>query len=408
MSRPATEQREERMPAPAIRGEMAGETRIDPAHPVASALADATAAKPSDAPGEQLSERAFPDLGSAGPLTESFGVLPSSDGGGLDLETTPLTMEPVSRQVQHQAAQLAEHLRGRENELDRREAELNARAAQLERDASTARLWLSERMAELDETPKPSEAEVAQREESLRRTAATLAQRSRELDATEMRLDAQQAEITTLHEQVIADGRRQEEETRNQRLRLDKAHAEQTVALEEKRRDLERRAVQLDQSQAALVQLRGELDHMHRETLEIRLATEELWAELSGEVPPATLTRSLGRIRGQLAEHYRLANAELHSQKMELDGLRENLAQQHEKLIRQKSQFDAWVASCREEVERQSARLVGRSDELDQEAARLREQSRIWQAQRLANEQELRRLRRRLTAGAEAAAPIAP
>ena len=48
----------------------------------------------------------------------------------------------------------------RQQELDHREAELNAWAAQLERDTRAAQLWLEERNAELEETAQPAETIV--------------------------------------------------------------------------------------------------------------------------------------------------------------------------------------------------------------------------------------------------------
>ena len=103
---------------------------------------------------------------------------------GIDLESwaakshprLPPDPETISQQVQAQAAQLAEHLRGRQQELDHREAELNAWAAQLERDTRAAQLWLEERNAELEETAQPAETIVLQ-EEAIRRMAEALAER---------------------------------------------------------------------------------------------------------------------------------------------------------------------------------------------------------------------------------------
>jgi chromosome segregation ATPase len=144
---------------------------------------------------------------------------------------------------------------------------------------------------------------------------------------------------------------------------------------------------------------------MHRETLEIRLATEELWAELSGTAPAAALTRSLGRIRSRLAEHYRTANLELHQKKEELEQLRGQLSQQYEKLVRQKRNFDAWVAECREEVEQQAARLVARGEDLDRREADMGEYARQSQAEKLELQQEIRRLRSKLIGKAEIELP---
>src|SRR5208283_5425029 len=169
--------------------------------------------------------------------------------------------------------------------------------------------------------------------------------------------------------------------------------------------EIERRAEQVDQTRAALGQFRAELGRMHRETLEIRLATEELWAELSGSAPPAALTRSLSQIRSRLADHYRMANLELHQKKEELEQLRGQLSQQYEKLVRQKRNFDAWAAQCREEVEQQAARLLARGEDLDRREADMSEYARRAQAEKLQLQQEIRRLRTKLTAKAEIGLP---
>ena len=92
-----------------------------------------------------------------------------------------------------------------------------------------------------------------------------------------------------------------------------------SAELEEQRRAVARRSEQLDRSRAALEQLRGELGQLHRETLEIRLATEELWVQLSGVAPPAALIQSLGGIRNKLADHYRSAQSELRARKEEIE-----------------------------------------------------------------------------------------
>ena len=132
---------------------------------------------------------------------------------------------------------------------------------------------------------------------------------------------------------------------------------------------------------------------MHRETLEIRLATEELWVQLSGAAPPAALTGSLGRIRTKLAEQYHHANAELAEQKKELETIRGQLLEQHKTVLDQKRRFEQWASGCQEECQRTASRLVARERQLYQEETQLSEQSQQWQTERIGYQQEIRRLR---------------
>ncbi len=361
--------------------ELVAETRIDPSHLPSTAARDA---EPS--------------------LIRDF------DDGGIDLESwadeepLPADAELISRQVQTQASQLAEHLRKRQEELDHREAELNARSAKVESEMRAARLWLAEREAEFEEaeeTAMPLESVVLQ-EEAIRRKAESLAAREQALIQAESHIESQQSAMQRLHEQLIADRRILDDESQAQSERMAAEQFRQAADLNAKRREVRDRAEQVDRTRAALEQFRGELSRMQRETLETRLATEELWAELTATAPSAALTRSLGRSRRRLTDHYRMANQELQQKKEELERLRGQLSEQYEKLVRQKRNFDAWAAECRDEVEQQSARLLAQGRELDQRDADMCEFSRRWQAERLDLQQEIRRLRLRLTTKAEA------
>jgi septal ring factor EnvC (AmiA/AmiB activator) len=135
---------------------------------------------------------------------------------------------------------------------------------------------------------------------------------------------------------------------------------------------------------------------MHRETLEIRLATEELWVQLSGTAPAATLTQTLGQVRAKLAEQYRMANTELAGQRKELDEIRAQLAQQHEKLMVQKRDLDAWASRRQEEIQEQAARLVAREQELERQDAEFQQRSRESQIEQLDYRRQIFSLRMQL------------
>jgi predicted protein tyrosine phosphatase len=363
------------------------EARIDPPHPMA-------AVPQSDGAGEaSAAEEA--ELGDAGEA------------------------EAAAEQLRIQASQLAGHLRERQKELDHREAELNARSAELESDLRSARLWLSERIAELQEraaepaAEKTAEqtaeqaareeslrkaAEQAAREESLRKAAEQLAAKQEQLEEAEAGLKQQRAELQGLHEQLSARLSEIDVQERAHRERLEAEHRRAMAAVEEQRRVIGRRAEHVDRSRAAMDELHGQLQRLHRETLEIRLATEELWTQLSGAAPPAALVQSLGRIRGKLAEHHRLAAVELHAQQEELEKLRLQLAAQHEALAQEKRRFEESLAAQQKEAQQQASRLIARERQLDRRDAELSAQSQQWQVERFELQQELRTLRAELAA----------
>ncbi len=354
-------------------------TRIDPAHDVAGSPRPANV-EPAEQPVAVVAAHEVPEK-TAG--------------------------ESVERCIQAQADQLGMHLRSRQKELDHRESQINARLAAIDRDMRAARLWLKERDAEIAERTEMldrREAQLATREDSLRRNAANTAHsgtaptarnQQKTAKAAERRVEEAREEADNLRKELQEARRQFHEEARQQRQRMAAEQRTAFAEIERQRESVRRRAEHVDQSRAALEQLRAELSGMHRETLEIRLATEELWAQLSSAAPPASLTKSLSGIRGKLADQYRIANAEIQEQKAELEAIRSQLAEQYEKVVLQKQRYDQWSQQHRKDAEADASRLAAREAELRQFEAKLHDRALQWQAQRLDYEQQIRRLQAR-------------
>ena len=90
---------------------------------------------------------------------------PPADAADAEMEVVSLAMV---QQLRLQAQQLAKHLSGEQADLDRREAEFQARLAELEQRERNNRLWLKDRHEELAER----EAVYHTREKQFRERAA--------------------------------------------------------------------------------------------------------------------------------------------------------------------------------------------------------------------------------------------
>ncbi|MBN2579889.1 MAG: hypothetical protein JXB10_12950, partial [Pirellulales bacterium] len=232
--------------------------------------------------------------------------------------------------------------------------------AQFDSETRAARLWLGER-----------EAELHQREDALSRSERVVVQRLNRLAAAEEALRRRAAALEESGPSPNSPEERTEldrlrEELREQRRRIAAAEQRALAEVEHKRQALRRRSEHLDRCRAALRRLHDELQQKHRETLENRLAAEELWIQLAGSAPPAELTLALGRIRGQLADQYRLAGAELEERKKELEALHGELAVQCEAFTARKKQYEAWAAARQQQLEIQARRLVAREEDLEE------------------------------------------
>jgi hypothetical protein len=168
----------------------------------------------------------------------------------------------AAEQLELQARQLADHLRGRLRDLDQRESVLNSRAAALETEQRTNRLWLNERSAELAEREaslKQREYELELRERDIAtEEAATGEERQRQLQELRIR-----AEEMTRREEALAEGLRrlasQTEAARLEKERQIAAHAEAASALNRRNGELESRLKYLAEAETILGQERQRL-----------------------------------------------------------------------------------------------------------------------------------------------------
>ena len=358
-------------------------------------------------------------------------------------------------QLQLQAEQLAARLSLQQEQIDRRESDLNAQLAQQEHDSRSARLWLRERQQELADRQAElavRERDIATRQEELaradreqaearqrakaeqRRQTEAFALRQRELDERQRALDRQetenaavsaalarssaeqsqlaerlkarqrnleeaealladsQAELDGLRRQFEADRQAWHKRCESTRQEMEQAQARSEADFDKKLHGLKARADRFERRAAALDQLRAEVLRAQREALELRLTTDEVWAQMMGVAPPAALSQSLAQVRGKLAEQYRSERAELAGQKKDLEMLAARFDQDRERLQQHKQELEQWAVNRQADLEGQAARLVAREQQLDGRQAELDELRSEQMQDRQGYEREIRRL----------------
>jgi hypothetical protein len=331
-------------------------TRIDPPHVLAGSTGDAEEALPQgpialSALASAAASPAVPPVNLAASEIPAWQFAAASPDG--------IAFE----QMQNQAAQLAAQLAKQQMALDHREAEINARAAAVESQVRTARLWLSEKLEMLArskgeaawvndetlarlaagarslhpagpsatglddpaiplshaaeswrhqrwqeqfeqwrgerqaaaeaETPGSPETAMEQADSSAQPPAVPIYRRKEaeeRLQATEQRLAARAAELEAKRVELLADRRALETEReafhvekQQERWRLAEQRRTMSEKLMRQRARLRRRRDDFDARETALRQLRADLLRAQQQTLEMRLAAEELWARLRGK-----------------------------------------------------------------------------------------------------------------------------
>jgi hypothetical protein len=362
------------------------------------------------------------------------------------VEPSPAVEAAAIHQVRTQAAQLSVHLQRQQATIDHREAELNARLASMENEIRGARLWLNERhaemahkTAELDKRERELEARLAAIDASsaanqnpIKVSELELAQRVAELDRREAELEAlaerlkqehvspqstergtsstrtdgrirrlEQAEktLSASYEdlergrKLLADERAAFERTRvADRERMAQETAQAGALHAKARHELDRQTDELTARQEALERMRAEVARSQQEVLEMRLATEELWARLCGTMAPAALTQSLAQLRVRLADEHRLAREELARQKAEVQSIGGQVAERHARLVSERDELQNWFNRRQEEIEKQAAAIVRAQRKVDGQEAKLKEANADWIRERFDLHAELRRL----------------
>ncbi|MCH2129351.1 MAG: hypothetical protein MK179_09425 [Pirellulaceae bacterium] len=319
----------------------------------------------------------------------------------------------VMEQLQHHANQLATHLQRQQKDLDDRESRLNAHVASQETEHRTARMQLVEwekQLEEMERSLTQREASVRARELSLsktdpaKKTGSTSAAKKEKLHSCHQesatakspssestKTNFQDSKLSASKQDKAAgqtpDGqlpvtsqaelaeegpisrtlRKKQESFANGR--RDKL----MVELMKKKDKLDQRADQLERRRADLDDLRCEVTQLHKDTLEMRLATEELWVRLSGRMPPSAMTCALAELRGKLSDHYRLASAHLAQQRSELETLSSNLHSKYQTLDDHRRNSQERFHRRNQDIEEQAARLVRREQELDRQETLMRE-----------------------------------
>ncbi|MEM8681237.1 MAG: hypothetical protein AAGF97_17965, partial [Planctomycetota bacterium] len=325
-------------------------------------------------------------------------------------------------QLQRQACELGERLQSRQRQLDQREASFHAQVAQLENELRSARLLQQELQHELadqkrklqrreDELQREAadllHAETAQREEvheqvalasrlneNAKLTAAEWRRRLADLDKGERLIKSQLGDIafqrTALERErhELARSNEERDQTiRRQREEEKQRFQTQLLKLQQRQEEVERRATSVQQ-------LHQDTCETHRETLELRIATEQIWAKLSGQVSTAELTRQLAGWRKQLMDQFALANESLAQQRAENLNLLKQLEAQAETLKHNRDELREWMMRRQQELFDEAEKLLARERELDQEQANLRHRERQWAEEKSKLEQEVRRLNR--------------
>jgi len=288
----------------------------------------------------------------------------------------------------------------REQEMHLREDDLRERRFEVDRQAAALRhaqqLWQQQREREegLLETDRRRHEQQRNEERSALERAfqERIEQREAQLRTAEL-LVAEQARQLDHDQAALASERQQwQDERMRQRESLRELRAAAEAELCDRRQRLEARQEWIERQKVGLEQVRDEALKLHRQSLEMRLLAEQLWAQITGRLHPAEVTQAIAQLRLKLGEQYAIEEQQLAAERQALAELAERIAAQHQKLSTLRSGLRQWAAARQAEIEQQAAALVERELALDAERQRSGQLQQAWQTDRRRYEQQIRDL----------------
>lgn len=261
-------------------------------------------------------------------IGDALAELPAVADMPVELAINDLVRVEGAVQLQTQAEQLAAHLKQRQEDIDRREGQLHTRLAEFEQEVREARVWLGQRTDELNH-----------REEQLNA-------RERELQSV--------VQPPSGHLAANAAPRQMCERPGERAFPVPSSHAPwmSESQWEERTKAISRQSEELDRRRSALEEFREEIATMHREALEMRLAGEELQAQLRASLGMAAAGDSLQAMRERLARSYQNEATQLTRRRHELEWLKNDLAGEAEKLQRRYAEIKDWMAANQPQIAR--------------------------------------------------------
>jgi hypothetical protein len=281
--------------------------------------------------------------------------------------------EQLSR-LEEERHLLENRLRFQQEHLQKARQEVEAAQNELRRQHQAERADLEER-----------EAAWKLRSEQLNHVRALVEER-------EQSLGREQSLQSDRNQTREAELRSREEEFMRQRDAWAAARQERESDLERRETAVAAESDRLEKRRERLEGLRAELEETHRATLEMRMAIEEVWAQLSETAGVETAKRRLAETQRRLQDNTQQALETIEREKKELALLQSSIQSQRHELARETQEFGVAAKERREEFDRQSRALSENATSLrtrEEQIHALREQ---WIGEKIEVERIIRGL----------------
>lgn len=291
-------------------------------------------------------------------------------------------------ELRHERAVLENRLRFQQEHLAKARQEIESAQNEFRRESQRARGQLEE-----------GEAIIRLRQSQLDRVRALLEERERSVNRErEMLFKSQRAfEQFTEHDR---------ERIKLEREEWDREQGGQLADLRRQQDMLALHANNLEGRRERLDKLRAELEETHRTTLEMRMAIEEAWAQMTQACGVDVAQQRLDQAQQQLSGHYRGLRDALIEQRHELDEMRQLFQTQRDEFRAEQQTLSEWAASQERSLREREGDLQTQAEQLNVRESAWRSASQRWINEKIEAEAVIRDLLQQLTSLTEPTSPV--
>ena len=291
-------------------------------------------------------------------------------------------------ELRHERAVLENRLRFQQEHLTKARQEIESAQNDFRREAQRVRGQLEE-----------GEAIIRLRQSQLDRVRSLLEERERSVNRErEMLFKSQRAfEQFTEHDREKIKLERDDWEHERGGQMADLRRQQDMLALHAN--NLEGRRERLDK-------LRADFEQTHRTTLEMRMAIEEAWAQMTQACGVEVAQQRLDQAQQQLSGHYRGLRDSLIEQRGELDEMRQLFQTQRDEFRSEQQTLSEWATTQQRTLGHREADLQAQSEQLNFRESAWRSASQRWINEKIEAEAVIRDLLQQLTSLTEPESPV--
>jgi chromosome segregation ATPase len=279
--------------------------------------------------------------------------------------------ETRRRQIEQQWREREQQLQRQQKDLERQQTETLAMQKQLARAQQT----LAQQSGELDQQRRAFEEKARQFAEGSKSSRQCLLEAEKSLREEHEKAENERRAVAAEREQIL-------DRSRVEHAAVARRQQQHETELEIKREQLARRSEHLRRRSAALDQLEQEIGLRHRETLEARLAAEQLNQRLRGESESDEVERHVCEIDDAIRQSYEHLEARLAQQRAELAEAATQLDMRLDELEPRRRELAAWFAQQSRQLDDRRQQCARQQRELDERFRQCAEREAAWRRER--------------------------